>query len=351
MKERTKEIIKDGFGSLISNAAAIRGAKNGPLWLTIVMFFLSILLPVVPLFVQQANINGSSFLKSYSYGMERYVTSVAMDLKNNRLAEFNINEEHMLSITENGNEVDFSAYEGKPYAAYTNEVTGQYEFTLFLSDATTTGDKGEINKNIAAIKYANGSTTQTVAEENYYYANYMILYKNGVYVCIYGTSAKAIASSYSGDFLTMKANDKCLETLLSVKNKEGQAVEQSLANNAYVDGVYANYKKFLDKSYETLKIKYMWGTSGIYLAIFFGVSVLMGFLMWLLTRGKNNPNNYYSPWLTMKIQGRLGLAPGLITLIVGMFLASYASMIFIITIGLRVMWTSMKELRPVGPQN
>ena len=76
MKERTKEIIKDGFGCLVSNAAAIRGAKAGPLWLTIVMFILSLLLPVLPIFISQVNTNGSTFLSSYSYGLHRYHGSV-----------------------------------------------------------------------------------------------------------------------------------------------------------------------------------------------------------------------------------------------------------------------------------
>ena len=42
MKDRTKEVLKDGFGSLINNAAAIRGAKSGPLWLTILFFVFSL---------------------------------------------------------------------------------------------------------------------------------------------------------------------------------------------------------------------------------------------------------------------------------------------------------------------
>jgi hypothetical protein len=72
----------------------------------------------------------------------------------------------------------------------------------------------------------------------------------------------------------------------------------------------------------------------------------MGFLMWILTRGKNNPNNYFTPWLTQKVEARLALSPAIITLIAGFFLVNQAPLIFILTLGLRVMWISMKELRP-----
>ncbi len=349
MKDRTKEVLKDGFGSLISNAAAIRGAKAGPLWLTILFFIFSIILPIIPLFVAQVKTNGSSFLTNYSYGLERYVTKMAMDLKDKGV-EFGIDEEHMLSVNDNGTEVDFNEYgSAKPYAGYINEVSKQYDFVLYLSNATTDKDKNAVNKVISTTYYEGGTTTILASDStSYYVPSYMILFKNGVYVAIYqNNGVKAVTYSYSGDFKTIEANPKCLETLLTVKDKDGAQIMPNIIDSKFVNGVYKNYKKFLDKSYETLKIRNTWATSGIYLGIFFGLNVIMGFLMWLLTRGKNNPNNYYTPWLTEKVQARLALAPALITLIVGFFLTSQTMLIYIITIGMRVMWTSMKELRPL----
>ena len=349
MKDRTKEVLKDGFGSLINNAAAIRGAKSGPLWLTILFFVFSILLPVIPLFVSQAKTNGSSFLTNYSYGLERYVTKLAMDLKDKNV-EFGIDEGHLLSVTDNGNSVDFNEYgSSKPFAGYIDEISKQYNFVLYLSDATSNSEKNAVNKTISTKYYESGTTTILASDAtNYYLPSYMILFKNGVYVAIYQNDGiNAVAYSYNGDFKTIKANDKCLETLLTVNDKDGNLVTPSIISNDYVNGVYNNYKKFLDKSYETLKVRNTWVSSAIYLGIFFGLNVIMGFLMWLLTRGKNNPNNYYTPWLTEKVQARLALAPALITLIVGFFLTSQTMLIYIITIGMRVMWTSMKELRPI----
>ena len=348
MKARTKEILKDGFGSLVNNASAIRGAKNGPLWLTILFFIFSLILPIIPLFVQQATTKGSSFLNNYSQGLERYVTSIAVDFESQNV-EFGIDEEHMLSVSENGTAVDFANYgSANPYAVYKNDVTKQYEFVVYLSDATTNKEKTAVNTLITTTYYGLGGTEKVASADNAYIPSYMILFKNGVYVAIYGVdSTKVAAYSYNGDFKTIAANDKCLATLLTVKDKEGNDVAPSIISKAYTEGVYKNFKTFLNKSYDTLKIKNTWVTSAIYLGIFFGLNVIMGFLMWLLTRGKNNPNNYYSPWLTEKIQARMALAPALITLVVGFFLTSQTMLIYIITIGMRVMWVSMKELRPI----
>ena len=347
MKDRTKETIRDGFGSLINNSAALRGAKNGPLWLTIIFFVLSLFLPVLPLFIANINTSGSSFLKSYSYGLERYVTSVALDLETREI-KFGIDEKHLLSVSEAGNPIDYTAYENAAFASYTNEVTGQYEFMLYVSDKETNKDKTAFNKAITLNYYNEGTTTLNPEETKtgVYRPSYMILFKDSVHVVI-NKGVKTVTTSLGGDYKTLKATENYLTVLLDVKDKEGNAVAKSLTNDEYTDGVYKNYKKFLDKSYDTLKIKNTFATSGIYLGIFFGVSVLMGFLMWVLTRGKKNPNNYFSPWLTMKIEARLSLAPALITLVAGFFLTNYAPMIFIMTLGLRVMWISMKELRPI----
>ena len=346
MKERTKETLRDGFGCLINNAAAMRGAKNGPLWLTIVMFILSIFLPVVPLFVSQANVKGSSFLSSYSYGLERYVTSMAMELKDEGY-KFGVNENHLLSVSKDGNEINYADYGSKqPLKAYVDKTTGQYDFLLFVSESTSSSAQKAEYTAINSTYYAIGTTVVSETKDNAYLPSYMILFKNSVYVAIkYGTTAKA--NNPGGDYQTIKASDDYLATILTVKGKEGNEIAPSMYNARYYNGVYANFKTFLNKSYETLRIKNMFTTSGIYLGIFTGVCILMGFLMWLLTRGKNNPNNYFSIWLCEKIQARLGLAPALITLVVGFFLTNYAAMIYILTIGLRVMWISMKELRPV----
>ncbi len=350
MRDRTKEIVKDGFASLVNNAAAIRGAKAGPLWLTIVMFVLSVFLPVVPIFVSNITTNGDSFLNSYSYGLERYVTKVGMDLED-ELYKFGIDSEHMLTIKKDGVDVDFDAYGAtQPLASYKDQVTNEYTLQLYISSAIKTADKKDVYNAISNRYYATGSDTVTEYDKNdasaSYRPSYLILFKDSVFMQI-NKGSKAIKNSLGGDYKTIKEKDDYLAELLTVTSKEGVLVDQDITNRSYTDGVYRNFRRFLNKSYETLRIRNTFATSGIYLAIFFGLSIVMGFLMWLLTRGKNNPNNYYTPWLTMKIQGRLGLAPALITLIVGFFLTSYAPLIYIMTIGLRAMWISMKELRPV----
>lgn len=344
MKDRTKEIIRDGFGQLVSNASALRGAKAGPLWLTILFFVFALLLPIIPIFVSQVTTNGSTFLDKYSYNLDRTITATAIELKDTRLAEFKI-ENHLLSISENGNPVNFADY-GKDniYASYIDSTNNQYELTVYLSNASTDKEKETFVSSVNGVHFLWNSTTPSLEESNIYRPSFIVLFKDGIYVCVYAhNGTNIIANSFMGDFKTIDDNANYLVTLLTVEN-----VAQNMYDNHYTVGVYKNFKKLMDKSYETLKIKNTALTCLIYFGIFFGASLLMALLMFLLTRGKKNPNNYFSFWLCVKIQARLSFCPGLLTMIIGFFLTSQIPLFMIMLLGLRVMWISMKELRPIA---
>ena len=81
---------------------------------------------------------------------------------------------------------------------------------------------------------------------------------------------------------------------------------------------------------------------GIYIALL----IIMGLLLWLLTRGKNNVFNYLKFMDTEKMAWWASLAPGILAMIVGFIFNNFAQMAFIILIGLRTMWMAMKQLRP-----
>ena len=368
MKPRTKETLKDGFGCLVNNAAAMRGAKNGPLWLTIVMFFLSVLLPVLPLFISAANTNGSAFISNNTYGLETYITYMADEMKADGYELVLDQKDHLMTVvSDDPTKFDYNDYitydpedpdkvlSAEPFWAYEDAATGEYDFFLYVSDLNGDSKAARSLNNYVGVRDYKVGTIEKRSEsdaedQKYYYASYAIVFKDTIYVVInYGT--KAVAASLGGYFTGIKVDDanglKCLEALLTVKDKDGNAITPSMANPDYYNGVLNNFKRGLNNVYDAVKWKNTFVTSGIYLAIFAGLSIFMGLLMWVMTRGKRNPNNYFSIWLCLKIEARLGLAPGLITFIMGLFLTQYASMIFILTLGLRVMWISMKELRPV----
>lgn len=368
MKARTKEIIRDGFGGLIKNNVAIRGAKNGPLWLTIVMFFLSILLPILPFFISGVSASGGAFIKNSSYGLEKYIPVTAMNLTNDQYT-FDITN-HELSVKKDGSEIDYASYDLNPdvqkdrvinpLATYIDTNTNQYNFVLYVSNLTKSSEKKLYLEKVAGYLYETGTHTVTADDaatikqnkkdhtKSYYLPSFVVMFKNSfnVIVC-YGEKTVTGSMNGAADYKTMKDNTDYLDVLLTVKDKENNIIPRDMSQPAFFNGVMNNFKRFLDKSYESSKIKNTLYNCLFNLALFAGLSLIMGFMIWILTRGKNNPNNYFSLWLCYKIEARIGFTPGLLTFLIGIFLTSYAQMIFVLTLGLRVMWMSMKDLRPV----
>ncbi|MCR4880242.1 MAG: hypothetical protein K5906_04740, partial [Bacilli bacterium] len=76
------------------------------------------------------------------------------------------------------------------------------------------------------------------------------------------------------------------------------------------------------------------------------LTLFLGLLMFLLTRGKRNFNNYLKWYQCMCISAWAAFTPGLLGLIFGFLMPAYAIMFFILFMGVRVMWLSMKQLSP-----
>jgi len=107
-----------------------------------------------------------------------------------------------------------------------------------------------------------------------------------------------------------------------------------------------NLKDLIDDTYATTRTSMMiWGTL-IYLGVYFAVNFFMALMIFLMSRGKNNPNNYLNLWHCIKIDWWTCFCPGLLGLILGFLFPSNATMFYILFVAMRVVWLSTKELRP-----
>jgi hypothetical protein len=107
----------------------------------------------------------------------------------------------------------------------------------------------------------------------------------------------------------------------------------------------ASWKEIFADGYESSKIKSAWISTGIYFGVYAGLTLILGLTVFLMTRGKTNPFRIYTFWECQKIAYWAGLSPALLALF-GFLAPSYAPLIFIFLYGMRVMWMSMKSLRP-----
>jgi hypothetical protein len=211
-------------------------------------------------------------------------------------------------------------------------------------------------------RYISGSTTKpstpdvgatesadSEIQQTYYRPSFIVLFPNGSYEYLAKASTYEIAATQSGDWKNTPVGTKLLETVLTVKGYDlptADKVDTLVKDSNYFNGVLNNWKVFYDQGYLATKNSALFYQTLLFLGIYAILVLFMGLMVFLLTRGKRNSFNYLTFWACEKIAMWAAVSPGLLSLILGFMLPSYAVMFFIILMGLRTMWLSMKQLRP-----
>lgn len=335
-KDRTH--LKRAFGSLINNQTAIEGAKFSPWWIGLIFFILGILLPVVPLFVSAATTNGTSFLSSAEYGLGLDKTfGIAMNEIPNALTFDNSTK--TISYSGTGSEAEPDLI-GK-YVADAGNCKDQYELRIYYSNVDSSAAISQYITNKESISYLKGSTTvKALSEGEAYIPTTIYFFKNSFFVEIYGSN-----STDRKAYMSFMSDLKCLDYSGDLRAYFcGSSFDKTNAENR--TNSYNKLKEFIDITYGTTKKQTMWLGSLLYVGVYAGVNVFMALMIFLMSRGKNNPNNYLNFWQCIKIDWWESLAPGLLGLILGFIFTSNAVMIYVMLIAMRTMWLTTKELRP-----
>ena len=344
MAESTKkQTLTRVFGSLINNRSAIDGAKFSPWWIGLIMFILGLLLPIVPLFVAQAKTDGTSFMSTceYGLGMDKTFGAAINDL-DGALTFDNTNK--TISYVKNGDDyspVDSTLIGG--YVSTSGECSGQYELRVYYNEIATTKD--EMSDFISLkekIVYSKGTTTPITTDEAGYTPTSVYFFKTGFYVGIFAsnTTTKKVGMTFISDLNCLDYDGGDLKVYFNGASFDKTNAEARLNS-------LNKMKEFIDITYKTDKIKNMWLGSLLYFGIFAGVNLFMILMIFLMSRGKNNPNRYLTFWTCTKINWWESFCPGLLGLITGFIFASQAVMIYVLLISMRTMWLTMRELRPV----
>ena len=110
--------------------------------------------------------------------------------------------------------------------------------------------------------------------------------------------------------------------------------------------VFNNFLKWCDSTYIDPRTQSTWITFGIYCGVNGSIMLLMGIIIWLMTRGKNNPNNKTKIWEAYSMGFWAAGSPALLSLL-GFLMPQLGMMLFIMLYAFRIMFLSMKQLRPV----
>ena len=370
MNPKTKAIIADSFKGVISNQSCINNGQHAPWWLAIIFALVAIIIPLIPNFVRMSNAYGSSFLRNGSYGLDRGLAKASVYFENNH-KDLRIIDHH-LHYLENGEDKSGDSatvaleYEGiyrdvrtgvmyYDPATDTQAVGSETNFTLHYTTKWGTDLENLVNR-LLVRAYVRGSasieydgTNEEHQKRGAYTPNFMVLAYDTMFVATFKSSTPTKASNSMGGLDYSKMNDMSL-----IKYIVGDRVlpineEEILENPIIVSEMYTGWKYIIDASYLRQRDQTKWNTTLIYLGVYAGLLVFLGLMVFLLTRGKNNPFRSYNFWVCQKISYFLSFTPALLAMVLSFIITAdlIGQMAFIMLVSLRVMWASMRQLRPI----
>ena len=357
LSPETKDKLKTGFGTLINNEMCIKAGREYPWYTPIILAVCSVLITLVPSFVNTMRVNmGESVLGTSSVsGIENGLANFQSILKAAD-ASVKITDEGKLVVSEAAKEAVYNAGTGDDrYYEYKDSVTDEPILRVqFSSDLVNSSYLDALSKNTikssTTVTNSEGVTSEVPdAVSTTYRVSILVFKDTGFSMAVYNrrisvsTNSTSALVNYSYDRL---AGKDLLALTPSISFTDSPA--------EYVAAVKKNYQEFITLGYETTKINLAWRNVGILAGINAGVILLLGLVLFLVTRGKRNPYRVITFWQCQKIGYWAAPAPAILALGLGFLLASTSGLsslsmfMFLFLYGLRIMWTSMKAFSPQG---
>lgn len=343
MSPEARATVGNAFKGIISNQACVDGGKDSPWWVAVIFLVLSILLPLIPIMVSASKTYGAQILSQYNYGVDTGLYDVFEDACNDDLS-FKI-EGGNLHFYDNDVEITDFANDNIPVErSYLNESTLYATINLELYITNKSGALlSDLINEIAGRTYKVDTCTpytplpdETVSV---YTPSFLILTPDTMGLAIYKQKQKVMATSSLGG-LNWKSFENGTDLIPFVLGNDPTAATPAT--------VLENFKVVLNKTYETQKGITFRNNTLIYLGVYACLIVFMGLLVFILTRGKNNPFSYLSFFKCQRITWWAAFTPALLGLVFAFLFSGnmLGQMSFVIFLALRIMWMSMRQLRP-----
>lgn len=368
MSASTKENLKLGASAIISNAAVVELGQKKPWYGAIITALLSVVLAALPILTTSLKTKGGDILKGTTYGYETGLVHFQQDLyasgkkvdwnvENGSLAVSTVSGWKEFLTTESSGSIDT-----EPWYHHVSNVTKKVDFAVFVAfDSETetllegkdfsdyvakvynginpsTGAKIGTTLNVN-VGTPSSESAETASDKNH--VNTIIFGKNTFRVMKAKANGEWAEEASVGSLRDYSGGELPLNSLVKNVSAEPDAVE------TYIADTKKAWSNYLDKAAEKQIIGSAWKMTGLMSAIFVFFLFFMGLMIFIMTRGKNNPYRIYTFWMTQKMSYWAAFTPALLGMIIGFFVnATILQFLFIILFGFRIMWLSMKTLRP-----
>jgi hypothetical protein len=366
-KARIWDNVKFFARSLFSNDACVEARKK-PWYSAVIIALISTVVALITIMYSAFTSTGASFFNTPLYNLDNALVDFDNSLVSKNISAKISNQTLTISIT------DWNAAYGtkttlaqdNPNHAYVHEY--QQTVLVYPTSATSSSTSSDsvsstsqpttpytktITTTDLAVYWA-GSTDLATYYTNYVWGqavafptntsktNIIVLGEKGFIAYKLPTSYSSQASKLQGkwDVSTLEGFDL---RDLATKSSHGVAYTSS---DTIENQTIAAYKELFADTYNSTKITNAWISTGIYAGVYVGLALLLGLTVFLMTRGKTNPFRIYTFWECQKIAYWASFSPAVLSLF-GFLALSYAPLFYIFLFGMRVMWMSMKSLRPI----
>ena len=357
--------FKLGASSIISNNSVVELARSKPWYGAVIAGLISVVLTVIPTLVSGMRAKGSSIIASPTYNLDIGIAEFQKDLceqKTTYPVDFSLTEGKL-----SANETAWHAFalnnggtEDKPWYVHTNSSSGKVDFQVMYVDYAGSTWTKFIKKAVSGknpyytipaasplVGHPHREDESEAEKKVFTLSNLLILGRKEFRIFKCNAKGKLVSGGtainwqYKGK-LPFYASESLIPT-------STDPVEKANQQEKYVASVKSKWSTFLNLGYEDYRNKMAWSSVGIMAAIFSGFTIFMGFILWIMCRGKNNPFRIYNLWHTQKMAYWAAPTPALLSMILGFFLnGGILSYVYIFLFGMRIMWMSMKQLRPAA---
>lgn len=369
-KQKQKVNVMSLVRTLWSNEAAMQAGIHFKWYWALILFLFSMLLSVVPGTVQTSLTDGGSYVNnaqgdSFQYGLYDYTQNVTAGneiifTEDGRLAATVQSSEKFNNYSVENNKTN---YYYKPVFTYTRN--GESLLDIYVFNDNTVFDYSTCVNNIINSNTAYGyaldgdqadpNVTETLTnivkegKTETRTASLIAFFPNRYFSRSISLTGKGV--SFEGDYQNLYTPFGDL-----LKSKQLSFKDVLLKDTAELGGEFSkagkafeNYRTFVHFSYINNRTKATWITFGIYCGINGGTIILVGLVLFIMSRGKNNPNKVIKWYQCFQMAAWLAPTCAVLSML-GFINSFFAMLAFPMFMVFRSMWFSMKYLRP-APQN
>jgi hypothetical protein len=342
--------------SLINNDACIEGGRTKKWFFAVIFVVLSLILAVLPIMVTSLQANGSDFTKlTYLYNYDNAIVAFSdhlVDADLSMIVEQEGEKNVLVANAETWNTVH--AGEDNIYHQYVHlNNDDKVDFEVYYTDVTD-AEFVTYYTNVSENKNPLDGTPRDT-EGTARSTSYLIFGKEKMVGQLFQPGNVTALSSVSGDYLNLEVGTDLknlatveMDGITYVTSHDAKFAEVGgpVKAEAYRSAVIEKWNGLYDDVYYNTKMNTARDSTLIMLGVDALLIFFMGLMVFILTRGKRNPFRIYTFWETQKISYWASFTPSLLALIFGFIFPQYAVMIFVMLIGIRIMWMSMKSLKP-----